>query len=281
MSRLLAATLALASCSPLPDEMGSHAIARAVPCADLPGAHAVLSRTDKRFLIFGELHGTAEAPALFGDLVCAAVRTGEVVVGLELQQDQQPSLDRYLASDGSHDAREDILRATHWANRDGRASAAMFALVERLRVLRASGLPLSVVAFVPFVTDRSSQTPYEKAMAQRWLSGMTGKPKARFIALVGNVHSMRRARSTFEPAAMHMPPGSLVTFGPAPAGGQAWNCQQDGCGPHSAGSAIVSLPRGISAPPLAVRPAIDEDYWYATGGPFTASAPLGSISTKP
>lgn len=252
-------------------------------CAELPGAAAVLVRTDKRFLIFGELHGTAETPALFADFVCMAASAQPIVVGLELATDQQPSLDRYLASDGSPAAQIELQAAAHWAGgRDGRASVAMFALVERLRALRASGLPLRLVAFVPTdVTDLSSQTPYEKAMAGNWRKALGGSTQARFIALVGNIHSMRRPFDDFEPAAMHMPPRSLLTFGFAPVGGKAWNCQQGGCGPYSSGLAIVSLPRGLSVPLVWDRKAVDNDYWYAPGKPFTPSEPIGGSQATP
>lgn len=270
---LLAASLAAAACSVAGSGPRSTTAARR--CADLPGAAVVLADARKRYFLFGELHGTTETPALFGDFVCAAARTGPVVVGLELQKDEQPSLDRYLISDGSREAREEILRARHWAsNKDGRGSVAMFALVERLRVLRASGLPIEVVAFVPRVTDRSSQTPYEKAMAQQWLNSLVGKPKARFVGLVGNIHTLRAPRSSFEPAAMHMPQDAILTVGPAPMGGEAWVCQQDGCGPRSAGAARVKLSRGMMMPSADSEGPLRYDRWYSVGAPMTASPPV-------
>lgn len=273
MTCLIAGALAMTSCS-TPGIERSPATAR---CDELPGAAAVLADPKTRYFLFGELHGTIETPALFGDFVCTAARVGPLVVGLELQADQQPSLDRYLTSDGSPDARAAILGATHWAtNTDGRGSVAMFALLERLRVLRASGLPIEVVAFVPRVTDRSSQTPYEKAMARQWLNSLAGRPQARFAGLVGNIHNLRAPRSTFEPAAMHMPQDAILTFGPAPMGGTAWMCLREGCGPHSAGPAVVNLPRGLTIPPAGGQRGPSYDRWYSVGTPVTAAGPVSA-----
>lgn len=255
----------------------SGTVARSLRCADLPGSAVILAQANKRFLLFGELHGTAEIPALFADFVCLAAKRGPVVVGLELPAGEQSSLDRFMASDGSAEARAELLAGEHWTSgTDGRASEAMLVLVDRLREYRAAGLPVSIVAFVPRLAGqnrRTSQTPYEKAMAQHWLASLAGKPNARFVALVGNIHNLREPRWGFEPAAMHMPSAEILTVGNAPSGGRAWLCVQESCGPHSAGPTVTPLPRGFSVQPEDSRKSMSYDLWYSAGRPFTASPP--------
>src|ERR1700690_4471458 len=78
-----------------------------IPVADLivkPGATVV----------FGEIHGTREIPVAFGAIVCHAAAQAPLIVGLEMSRDEQPRLDRYLASDGGRAAREDLLAGPHW-----------------------------------------------------------------------------------------------------------------------------------------------------------------------
>jgi hypothetical protein len=132
---------------------------------------------DKRAFIFGEIHGTAEAPALFADFVCAAAQQGPVLVGLELAEEEQPALDVFLASDGSPQARAALLARPHWQSQDGRASRAKLALVERLHALRAAGLPVGALAFVRRTVRTSIQTPYEQAMARRPLHCLTARSR--------------------------------------------------------------------------------------------------------
>jgi hypothetical protein len=249
----------------------------AINCPTLPGADNMFAIPGKRFYIFGEMHGTAEIPKLFGDFVCAAAARWPVVVGLELEAEQQPIVDRYLRSDGSTQARQEILRSRHWTQvEDGRASEAMFALLERLRILRTSGSAISVVAFIPNVSDPNSQTPYERAMAEIWRRSVETNPSARFVALVGSVHALRAPVHGFEPAAMHMPQESTLTLGYAPTGGIARNCQQDGCGPHPLDEPIAHVSRGIARParPDAETPTYDQ--WYSVGRRLTASSPVWS-----
>jgi hypothetical protein len=243
-------------------------------CASVAGTEPLLAMADRRYFILGELHGTAETAALFGDLVCRAAARSPVVVGLEMEEGAQPVLDAYMASDGGAAARAALLRHTFWRYRDGRASLAMVGLIERLRVLKAAGAPIRLLAFVPIVARAATQTPYEQAMAANWRRALAAAPRARLLVLVGNVHSRTTPFRDFEPAAMHLPREQTLTFAPLPLGGTAYNCQQDGCGPHPAGtSGVASLPRGMTRVPAEARAAAPYDYFYSTGGAFTASPP--------
>lgn len=269
---IFAASLFLAGCATSAPPAAS---AVAVRCPHLPGADEILAMDDKRYIVFGEIHGTVEAPALFGDFVCAAARRGPIVVGLEIDHVEQPALDAFLASDGSATPRQLLRASFHWDRLpDGRASEAMFALVERLRSLKAAGLPISVLAFVPRVPPAATQTPYEQAMAAAWSGGLTpAPPGTRFVALVGQFHARRTPDYGSEPAVMHLSGNQVLTLAPAPAGGSGWNCRREGCRVYAERTQIVP-PRGISAPQRMSPAAGPFDLWYSPGRPFTASPPV-------
>lgn len=54
-----------------------------VQCPSLPGVEFLISQPQLRFIIVGEQHGTAEVPAMFGDLVCHLASSWKIVVGIE------------------------------------------------------------------------------------------------------------------------------------------------------------------------------------------------------
>jgi hypothetical protein len=243
----------------------------------LPGAEEVLRLSGKRYFIFGELHGTAETPQLFGDFVCAAARLGPIVVALEMQADEQPRLDAFLSSDGSERPKAALLAGRHWTNRtDSRATGAMFALVERLRLMKASGLPLTVIASRPAAAVAQVGTAGERAMAEAWERGIAHEPRARLIALVGDAHAFRTKdpASSTEPAAMHLPREEVLNLIEARVGGSAWNCQ-DQCSVHEVRGAVPPVPpRGIMPVNPAAPESHDFDRWYSPGKAFTPSRPI-------
>ncbi len=255
--------------------VASLAFAALAPaCPAVPGAAALLAMPERRALIVGELHGTAEIPALFGDLVCAAAKLGPVVVGLEMPEGSQAALDAWLVSDGGGEARAAFLRDGFWRFGDGRASEAMLALLERVRKLRLSSRSIRLLAFVPSAGSTTTQTPYERAMAANWRRALDMVPGSRLLVLVGSVHSRIDRYRDFEPAAMHLPRAQILTFGPFPVGGSAHNCQPEGCGPLSAGPVPAPMPpRGLVPTPPAARAVMAYDYLYSPGRPFTPSPP--------
>lgn len=217
----------------------------AVVCPHLPGANLVLADPSKRYVVMGERHGTAEIPPLFGDLVCLAASSGPVAVGLEMQTDQQRSLDIYMASNGTREDQNALLREKHWRSRDGRASEAMMQLIEYLRRLRESGRPVSVFAFM-----RPADNPEgrELGMALAWKDVLTSNPNAKVLALVGSVHAEREPLGSFVSAAHALPHNESITL-----------------------SYFPSSRRGVSADvPVEFRwPRYD--LWYSVGRPFTLS----------
>lgn len=180
-------------------------------------------------LLVGEVHGTNEAPALIGDLACASARYGKpVVVALEIPIEEQASLDYFLASKGSDADQAALLASRFWTrqSQDGRSSAAMLKLLQRLRTLRTEGAQISVLA-----VDDGMSGSRDAGMATRIRAAHNAVPAV--IALLGNVHASRekgrQSAPDHEPAGYllsDLNPHSLYVRGPA---GTAWVCVPE-CG---------------------------------------------------
>jgi hypothetical protein len=196
-------------------------------CAPLEGADRVLSQSRTKWLIVGEVHGTNEAPEMFGDLLCHAGQTQRpLVVGIEFPDSDQTGIDAFLASDGGADALAALLALPSWHQplQDGRTSAAMFGLFERLRKMVAAKIVSQVVAFVPTTGVRGGE--YERQMAQLLMAAQ--KPhNALVLALVGNAHARRvpfRASTPYRPMASWLPKKNTSVFDMGHNAGASWNC---------------------------------------------------------
>ncbi len=265
----------------------------AFTCPAVAGAEAILPPGPDAswpIVILGEVHGTAETPALFGDLVCNAALKGPVNVHLEWANSLSPQVDAYLGSDGTEEARGRLLDHYQfnpgWA--DGRSSQAMLSLLERLRLLKAAGADLRAFCFQPDYAVRDgggSQFYREQAMAHEWVTTPPDRQSAFNLVLVGNYHAARQPR--FEggapPAASYLKKGDAILLNPLFAGGEAWNMQgmKDGkpdAGPHKVGNEIKA---GEIAPPRGIVLRRDElgrfDGTFSVGGPFTASPPVKKV----
>lgn len=153
-------------------------------------------------LLFGEVHGTRELPALFGELVCEAARAGPVTVGLEMPGSEQQAVERYLASAGGPADRAALLAGPIWTRdyQHGYSSVATAGLLERLRQLRASGLLLEVALFD---VEKGGPDRDEK-MAGAIAARSRGRPGAPFLALTGNYHARARPGAPWNPAQLWM-----------------------------------------------------------------------------
>lgn len=219
-------------------------------------------------LLVGEIHGTEQAPALVAALACAALKTGKpVTVALEVPVEEQANLDRFLVSDGSENSRAVLLSGPFWnrATQDGRSSAAMLALLHRLRALRARGANLRVVA----VDDGAARTR-DVGMAERIRAQ---RHRGTVIALLGNVHASqgkgRRSRPDYEPAGYllrDLDPFSLYVGGPA---GTAWVCAPE-CGVRAVSASRFAAYRPGYSPAEGAIPGYI-GFYAATG--TTASPP--------
>ena len=182
----------------------------ALSCIPIIGSDLVLAVEAKRFIIVGENHGTNEIPSLFGDLICAALSRGPVVVGLEIQTDQQESLDRYMVSSGDKAARIALLSNKHWRSTDGRASEAMFQLIEQVR--RLGNESRNAVLLRALMPIGSNPEESERAMGESWKLSLNGMPNARLLMLVGSGHAEREPMGNSIPAAHALLAESTLTL---------------------------------------------------------------------
>jgi hypothetical protein len=196
-------------------------------CVPIAGAQQVLADGRVRWLIVGEQHGTNETPAAFIDLVCIAATKRTVAVAVEQPVTQQAAIDAFIASDGSAAARAAFLKSSIWTSsfKDGRSSQAIFGMFNSLRQLRAAGRITRVIAFQP-VNRANGPAGYEQAMADEL--AQRSSPEVLTVALVGNVHAMRKPVSFSGPA--YMPMAGLLrrsqttTLDARPNGGSQWAC---------------------------------------------------------
>jgi hypothetical protein len=263
---LVLALASLGACRVEPEE-------RPLTCAPPPGTDRLLARPE-RFILFGEIHGTNEAPASFGEIVCAAAEKGPVVVGVEWFEEFTPAFNAYLASDGGREARESFVSSLREQfTGDGRSSRAAFALYDRLRDIKVAGADIRIVAFVrlTFGEPAKSQTPYEKALAASLMAGAGDSP--RVLVLVGNTHSRRKTFSStppFDPMAMHLPKRETLSLSIGHAGGTSHSCRPD-CGVQELVPVFPS-PVGIEFPAGGVDGGVYDGLWAI--GPVTASPPM-------
>ncbi|HEX4693325.1 hypothetical protein [Sphingomonas sp.] len=242
-------------------------------CHSVPGAEQLWG-TEIRWVFVGELHGTNEIPDAFVNLACLAAQQKQpVTVALEYPVDEQPWIDAFLVSDGGAKARAALLAAPFWHRdfQDGRSSVAFLRMFERLRAMKHRGLIAGVRCF-----DVSDSSPDRRernaAMADR-LVAIQAETRSRIMVLVGNFHASRssiaRAGRIIRPAASLMPRDQTITVNVIGNGGTAWDCEQEGCGPHSSGPDRDAR-RGIV---LETDPAARWDVTYELGRRTTAAVP--------
>ena len=149
-----------------------------------------------RLLLFGELHGTAESPALLGKLLREQPAARPIRLGLEWPIELQSKVDTYFRSAGTPADRVAFAAGRDWTWYDGRMSQAWLALVDTLRDLRRQGRDVQV-----FTMEPAYGTPADVAAAGGYLrvkeAGMANAiqeqlkdapPGALVAALMGNYH---------------------------------------------------------------------------------------------
>lgn len=245
-------------------------------CSPPEGADALLAMAQP-YIIVGEQHGTAEAPAAFAGLVCAAAERGPVTVALELPTAIQPQLDAFLAAPSDAAALE-VLSGTHFMNprmNDGRSSQAMLAMLLSVRRLRVEGRDVAFHAFQPS-TPRPrelTQAWYELDMGHALAGAIYARPQSKVLAIVGNLHARKTGFERFPdvgvPAAGHLPAADVLTLNVAQQGGTAWNCRPE-CGVHPSRAIDDVERRGVF-----LEPSDDGAYDGVLAlGPSTASPPI-------
>lgn len=249
-------------------------------CAPPEGTAALLDRPE-RIIIIGEMHGTAETPAAFAETVCAAALRGPVTVALELPAGMQPQIDAFLTAPDEPTALVALEDTPFRDPRmdDGRTSEAMWAMLNRVRLLKADGRDVAISLFQPSSSRQKGldQSWYELDMGYLLAGAFHARPEARVLALVGNLHARNTGFERFPdvglPAAAHLPTADTLTIDVVGQGGDAWNCQPE-CGSHPASAAYDAQARGFI-----LEADVDGAYdGILALGPTTASPPLSQRS---
>lgn len=110
---------------------------------------ATAATAEQRVIVLGGGYGTAEAPRFVADLACQLGARAPVVVALEWPR--QLASQVTLLIGGSKTAEERLRAHPLWSDAtmrsEGRATRAMWQLLEELRALKAAGIELTVVPF--------------------------------------------------------------------------------------------------------------------------------------
>lgn len=202
--------------------------------------------------VFGEIHGTREAPEFFGDVVCnAALGSQHVLVGLELPSSETGAVQAFLAGNDQLAGRE------FWTQpfQSGRTSAAMLAMLSELRRIIQSNPRVELFLFdIPQGVDPQGR---DARMADAILRTRASDREAVVLLLVGNLHARKTKGvpwdSDLEPMAYHLVTRGLrvISLNLRNPKGTAWICSSNdaaSCGPAGMGGEEPSpgaSPRGI------------------------------------
>lgn len=205
-------------------------------CGEPAGWDKIAER-DPRFVVFGELHGTQQAPDFVGRLACDLASKGQrILVAVELSAaDDQKLQDAWELPVALF---EKSLSKMGWRGRgDGVASEAMFAMLVRLHNLKTRGFSVNVVAFngpkdgeksQRFV-DLPGQGPHEAVQADNIAQASNASDYDRVLVLVGNIHA-RMGTVTWRGVQFDPMAKRLALYGPTLslnmryAEGTSWNC---------------------------------------------------------
>lgn len=226
-------------------------------------------------VILGEIHGTAEVPALVGDVAAALVAGGgPMLLALEIPSSHQDQLDLYLASAGTTADRAALFGHRFWGFRDGRSSVAMLALLDRVRALRADGHALDVVAFD--VADPGA-AQREATLAANLAAVLRRPQRPPVLVLTGNLHARRAIGtpfdSTLELMAYRLRDLAPLTLDVRAPTGSAWVCAPE-CGVRRLGEGREP---GTPALALFAAPSATGYDGEVTLARFTASMPATEV----
>ena len=221
------------------------------PCAPIANAAPLLH--PGALVLLGEMHGSQESPRFAADLVCNAAAHGVAILGMEIPRDEQSRIDAYLASKGGADERARVIAGTFWTrptgSQDGRSSAAMFDLIERMRDLRAHGRDVRIVTL-----DRAASDPTDRdeVMAARLREAKAATPKAIVIALTGNIHNSLAPDGAQAPMGARLRNLDPTALTASYADGSIWACMPD-CAIHAVeGSKKAAAAWSIELDPFAM-----------------------------
>jgi len=227
---------AIALC--LPAALAAEPAPETAPECAAPDGWADVVARDPDFVVFGELHGTREAPAFVERLLCAEAMQGRrVLLAVEHSSWQNSAWQEAWALPQA--AFRQALPELGWRGRDdGVASAAMLALVTGANALKDKGAAIDIVAFNGArddaqrarFADLPAQGPHEAAQAENIAEAAARRDYDRVIVLVGNLHAEIAPLSIggpeFDPMAVRLRDyGTVLSLGMRHAGGESWSCQ--------------------------------------------------------
>ncbi|MBR0551232.1 hypothetical protein [Stakelama marina] len=290
---------------------GTASPASAEPSCKVPPGWSTIVQTEAKYIVFGELHGTSQSPAMVGNIACALAGKGEsVLVAVEMEASANDALQRVWQDAGQDFQDRLISDMPGWRGRDdGVASQALLGMLSMLHDRYRAGARLRVVAFNGMHDDRQRRRlahlpvhgPHEAAQAENILNAAQAAPYDHVLILVGSMHARRIpvswAGTSYRPMRMHLP-SDTVSLRMTYSGGDAWNCQVSGqhsagepiaesdidCGPHPVRGdwhaegvpriSLGALPKGR----FDLTEAFDGQYFV---GAITASTPAAAISDEP
>lgn len=268
-------------------------------CALPPGWAAVEARRP-RYVIFGETHGTAEAPALVAQVACALVKRRErVLVAIEQQAADDAALQRAWRLPHRRFAAA-LLDVPGWRGRqDGVASVAMFGLLVRLHAL---GSRLDVVRFNGTRDEAQrlrwaalpGQGPHEAAQAENIRDAAARRRYDRVLILTGSLHARRQriemGQRSFDPMARQLAPvAEVMSLRLVGGAGTVWNCLlQPGYTfvrgqplPPEAMRCGSTTVRGVASMGAAPSVALGDPPGAEAGGNYDGYVWIGQVNASP
>lgn len=265
----LGGSFLLALASPSWPIGADHAHASAAAAAEIAG---LMDRHSP--VILGEIHGTAEVPALVAAVLAERLAGARpVTLALEIPDSHQAALDAWL--DGGLEETAGTALAGHpfWSFEDGRSSVAMLGLLDQVRRWRQAGAAIELLAFdVPDPAVGGADR--ERHMADRIERALAVPGAAPMLVLTGNLHARRAIGHRFDPElplmAWHLRGRRSLTVNVRALAGSAWICSPQ-CGEQILGSIPAPAPdTGLNLFPSPSVAGYDGEVVLER---FTASAP--------
>jgi hypothetical protein len=265
---------------------------KSLECQTAPGLEPLL--VPGNVLLLGEMHGTEQSPRFTAAVTCQALRKElTVTVGLEIPRGEEPAAVAYLASEGTIKDREALLATEIWTRsyQDGRSSQAMLGLIEELRRLSRTGLPVRI----RWIDIDQPDPERDRRMAERLAEAVAERPGDLFVVLTGNYHN-RQVKGApwnkeFYPMGLHLtqiaPKARVVSLDSSYTGGEVWACMQTDTAPGGECKVWPMKGAGKSegpSPRIVLGSGLDEKGYHGVYevGPLTASLPaVPAKSDKP
>ena len=204
----------------------------------MPSGWTDIARRKPRFVVFGEVHGTQEAPELVGRVACALIAQGKsVLVAVEHDVSFDPAYQAAWRQPPEKFAAA-LLQAGWKGSSDGKGSVAMLNMLKQLHQLAWQGHAIRLTAFDgerDIVQRRKFSTlpgqgPRDAAQADNIRIAADAASYDFVLVLTGNIHARRqpfkRGDTAVEPMAMHLARvGPMVTLDARYSGGSAWTCE--------------------------------------------------------